>query len=229
MRTEYGRGDPGSESRREPQASAAPALFTDLYELTMLEAYLAENMHEDAVFSLAVRRLPARRNFLLACGLDSVLAYLEALRFQDDDIAYLASLRRFSKDCLDWLRDFRFTGDVYAVPEGTPIFANEPILEVVAPIAQGQLIEMLVVNQVHLQTVLASKAVRVVAAAQGRPVIDFGARRMHGIDAAEKAARAFFIAGVAATSNVLAGKEYARRTAPTRRLRHAAGSARPRG
>jgi nicotinate phosphoribosyltransferase len=186
----------------------APALFTDLYELTMLEAYLGEQMDEDAVFSLFVRRLPSRRNFLLACGLDTVLSYLETLHFEDDDIAYLASLGRFSRRFLDWLRAFHFTGDVYAVPEGTPVFANEPILEVVAPIAQGQLIETFVMNQIHLQTVLASKAARVVAAARGRPVIDFGPRRMHGIDAALKAARAFFIGGVAATSNVLAGKRY---------------------
>jgi nicotinate phosphoribosyltransferase len=189
-------------------ADMAPALFTDLYELTMLEAYLGEQMDEDAVFSLFVRRLPSRRNFLLACGVDTVLSYLETLHFEDDDIAYLASLGRFSRRFLDWLRAFRFTGDVYAVPEGTPVFANEPILEVVAPIAQGQLIETFVMNQIHLQTVLASKATRVVAAARGRPVIDFGPRRMHGIDAALKAARAFFIGGVAATSNVLAGKRY---------------------
>lgn len=189
-------------------ADTAPALFTDLYELTMLEAYMGERMDEEAVFSLFVRRLPAERNFLLTCGLDTVLSYLETLRFTDDDIAYVASLGRFSAGFLDWLRAFRFTGDVYAVPEGTPVFANEPILEVVAPIAQGQLIETLVMNQIHLQTVLASKAARVVAAARGRPVIDFGARRMHGIDAALKAARAFSIGGVAATSNVLAGKRY---------------------
>ena len=194
--------------RERALADAAPPLFTDLYELTMLEAYLGEQMDEDAVFSLFVRRLPAERNFLLACGLDTVLSYLETLRFKDDDIAYLASLGRFSRRFLDWLRAFRFTGDVYAVAEGTPVFANEPILEVMAPIAQGQLIETLVMNQIHLQTVLASKAARVVAAARGRPVIDFGPRRMHGIDAALKAARAFFIGGVAATSNVLAGKRY---------------------
>jgi nicotinate phosphoribosyltransferase len=189
-------------------ADTAPALFTDLYELTMLQAYVREQMDEDGVFSLFVRRLPSRRNFLLACGLDTVLSYLETLQFEDDDIAYLESLGRFSPRFLDWLRAFRFAGDVYAVPEGTPVFANEPILEVVAPIAQGQLVETFVMNQVHLQTVLASKAARVVTAARGRPVIDFGSRRMHGIDAALKAGRAFFVGGVAATSNVLAGKQY---------------------
>lgn len=185
-----------------------PALFTDLYELTMLQAYFEEDMSADAVFSLFVRRLPTRRNFLLACGLDTVLDYLENLRFGDEDIAYLASLGQFSERFLAWLRDFRFTGEVDAVPEGTPVFPNEPILEVVAPLPQAQLVETFIVNQVHVQTVLASKAQRVVTAAEGRPVIDFGARRMHGIDAALKAARAFYIGGVTATSNVLAGQRY---------------------
>ncbi|MBC7084711.1 MAG: nicotinate phosphoribosyltransferase, partial [Firmicutes bacterium] len=118
------------------------------------------------------------------------------------------SLGRFSERFLGWLSDFRFTGSVYAVPEGTPVFANEPILEIVAPLPQGQIVETFVMNQVHLQTLLASKAYRVVRAAEGRLVVDFGARRIHGVDAALKAARAFYIAGIAATSNVLAGREY---------------------
>ena len=194
----------GSGRERE----SALALFSDLYELTMLQAYLEEGMAGRAVFSLFVRRLPASRNFLLACGLDSVLDYLESLSFTEDDVAYLASLGPFSKRFLAWLGEFRFTGEVHAVPEGTPVFAEEPILEVVAPLPQAQLVETFVMNQVHLQTVLASKAQRVVAAADGRPVVDFGPRRMHGIDAALKAARAFYIGGVAATSNVLAGRRY---------------------
>lgn len=184
------------------------ALFTDLYELTMLHAYYEEGMMADAVFTLFVRRLPVRRNFLLACGVDTVLDYLETIRFSEEDLAYLDSLRQFSGSFLNWLRDFRFTGEVFAVPEGTPVFANEPILEIVAPLPQAQIVETFIMNQIHVQTVLASKAQRVVAAAEGRPVIDFGPRRMHGIDAALKAARAFWIGGVAATSNVLAGKLY---------------------
>ncbi len=184
------------------------ALFTDLYELTMLQAYFDRHMDEQAVFSLAVRRLPARRNYLLACGLDPVLTYLENLRFTGEDIAYLRSLERFTEPFLSWLRDFRFTGDVRAVPEGTPVFANEPLIEVIAPLPQAQVIETFVMNQVHLQTVLCSKAERIVTAAGGRRVVDFGPRRAHGIDAAMKAARAYYIAGVAATSNVLAGKRY---------------------
>lgn len=183
-------------------------LFTDLYELLMLQAYLEEGFTDRAVFSLFVRRLPKHRNFLLACGLEPVLAYLEQVRFTEDDITYLRSLGRFSDRLLASLREFRFEGDVYAMPEGTPVFAEEPILEVVAPIAQAQLVETFVMNQIHVHTVLASKAVRVVTAAQGRQVIDFGARRTHGIDAALKAARAFHIAGVHGTSNVLAGKLY---------------------
>ena len=183
-------------------------LFTDLYELTMLQAYLEEGMTDEAVFSLFVRRLPPRRNFLLACGLDTVLKYLESLSFGDRALAYLASLSKFSDHFLSWLRDFRFTGDVYAVLEGTPVFANEPLLEIVAPLPQAQLVETLVMNQIHVQTLLATKAQRVVTAAGDRPVIDFGARRIHGIDAAIKGARAFYIGGVAATSNVLAGKQF---------------------
>src|SRR5690606_27741931 len=109
---------------------------------------------------------------------------------------------------LDSLRDFRFAGEVRAVPEGTPVFANEPILEIRAPIAQAQIVETYVTNQIHLQTLLATKASRVVLAAQGRPVVDFGARRMHGVDDALKAARPFYIAGVVSTSNVLAGQLY---------------------
>lgn len=184
------------------------ALFTDLYELTMLQAYFEENMTEESVFSLFVRRLPHRRNFLLACGLDTVLDYLKTLRFTDDDLDYLNAQGMFSDRFLAWLRDLRFTGDVFAVPEGTPVFANEPLLEVVADLPQAQLVETFIMNQIHVQTLLATKAQRVVTAADGRPVVDFGARRMHGTDAAIKAARAFYIAGVAATSNVIAGKQW---------------------
>jgi nicotinate phosphoribosyltransferase len=193
----------------------SPALLTDLYELTMLEAYFEQRMSETAAFSLFVRRLPERRNYLLACGLDDVLSFLETLRFDADAIAYLDSLGRFSSRFLRHLENFRFTGDVHAVPEGTPVFALEPILEISAPIAEAQLVETFVMNQIHLQTVLASKAARVVEAAQGRPVIDFGLRRTHGIDAGLKAARAFHIAGVSATSNVAAGQAYGLKLAGT--------------
>lgn len=174
----------------------------------MLRAYFEERMHGTAVFSLFVRRLPEGRNALLACGLHDVLDFLETLRFDEPSLAYLSSLGRFSEPFLRQLQRLRFTGDVYAVAEGTPVFPPEPILEVVAPIAEAQLIETFVMNQVNLQTTLASKALRVVAAARGRPVVDFGLRRMHGLDAALKGARAFHIAGVSATSNVAAGQAY---------------------
>jgi nicotinate phosphoribosyltransferase len=191
------------------------ALLTDLYELTMAQAYFEEGMFEEGVFSLFVRRLPRRRNYLLACGLDDVLTFLETLRFDSAALAYLTSTGRFSERFLEYLERLRFTGDVYAVPEGTPAFANEPLLEVVAPIIEGQLVEAFVMNQIHLQTVLASKAARIVEAARGRQIVDFGLRRMHGIDAGLKAARAFHIAGVHATSNVAAGQAYGLRVSGT--------------
>ena len=189
-------------------AAFSPALLTDLYELTMLQAYFEEGMNDRAVFSLFVRRLPERRNYLVACGLDEVLAFLETLQFDQPALAYLDSLGRFSGRFLQFLERLRFTGDVHAVREGTPVFANEPMLEITAPITEAQVVESFVMNQIHLQTVLASKAARVVAAAQGRPVVDFGFRRIHGIDAGVKAARAFHIAGVSATSNVAAAQAY---------------------
>jgi nicotinate phosphoribosyltransferase len=193
----------------------SPALLTDLYELTMAQAYFEEGMSGDAVFSLFVRRLPSRRNYLLTCGLDDVLTFLEEFRFDAAALAYLDSLNRFSRTFLRYLEGLRFTGDVRAMPEGTPVFANEPILEIAAPIIEGQLVEPFVMNQIHLQTVLASKAARIVEAARGRQVVDFGLRRMHGTDAGLKAARAFHIAGVHATSNVAAGQVYGLRVSGT--------------
>lgn len=184
------------------------ALLTDLYQLTMLQAYWKEGMDDEAVFSLFFRRLPRNRNYMLACGLDDALRFLESFRFSEDARDYLATLGHFHEDFLDWLGDLRFEGDVYAMPEGTPVFPDEPILEVVAPIAQAQIAETFLMNQVHHQTVVASKAARVVSAARGRAVVDFGLRRMHGTDSGIKAARAFYVAGLAATSNVLAGRLY---------------------
>ena len=184
------------------------ALFTDFYELTMLQAYVACGMEADATFSLFVRRLPPNRNFVVACGIEDALDYLEQLHFSAEAIAFLDSLGKFSRPFLDWLADFRFTGEVRAVAEGTPMFAGEPILEVTAPIAQGQLLETYLMNAIHLQTLLASAGARVVAAARGRTVVDFAARRIQGIETAVKAARAFYIAGVDSTSNVLAGRNY---------------------
>jgi nicotinate phosphoribosyltransferase len=182
--------------------------LTDLYQLTMLQSYLEHRMNDTAVFDLFVRRLHPNRNYLVASGLEDVLHYLETLTFSNEHLAYLRSLNRFSSDFLDYLGSLRFTGDVYAVREGTVVFANEPLLEIVAPLPQAQIIETFVINQVHLQTLAASKAARVVVTAQGRSIVDYGLRRIHGTDAGLKAARAFYIAGVDATSNVLAGEVY---------------------
>lgn len=179
-------------------------LLTDLYELNMVQAYLLEGMTGTATFELHVRRLPSVRNYVLACGLGDVLASLEALRFGADSIDFLRE-RGFGAGFLDWLGAFRFRGDVTAVPEGTPVFAEEPILQVTGPLPHVQLVETLVLHAVHLQTVVASKAARVVAAAAGRPVIDFGLRRTPGT---VEAVRAMWIAGVAGTSNVLAARCY---------------------
>jgi nicotinate phosphoribosyltransferase len=165
-------------------------------------------MSDRAVFSLFVRRLPESRNFLLACGLDTVLGYLEGLRFDEEALDFLASRGEFDDAFLEWLGRLRFTGDVRAVPEGTPVFADEPLLEVEAPLPEAQLVETFVMNQMHMQTVLASKAARVKRAAGERMVVDFGLRRMHGADAGLRSARAFHVAGIDGTSNVLAGKVY---------------------
>ncbi len=182
------------------------SLLTDLYELTMLQSYFDAGMNDVAVFDLFMRRLPGNRNFLVACGLEHVLHYLESLTFSDEALEYLRSVKRFSEPFLNSLRDFRFTGDVYAILEGTVIFANEPLIQVVAPLREAQLVETFLMNQVQLASLAASKASRIVWAAHGRSVVDFGARRMHGGDAAIKQPRAFYIAGVDSTSNVLAGQ-----------------------
>ena len=198
----------GSPARGEWVTEENVALLTDQYELTMLQAYWKEQMFGEGVFSLFVRRLPESRNFLIAAGLDTALAYLETLHFGSEALEHLRRRPELEPAFVDWLSGLRFTGDVHAVPEGTPVFGEEPLLEVRAPLPQAQLIETVLMNQVHLGTLLASKAARVVLAAGGRQVMDFGLRRMHGTDAGLKGARAFYVAGVAATSNVLAGKVY---------------------
>ncbi|MGD9539621.1 nicotinate phosphoribosyltransferase [Methylocystis sp.] len=196
------------QSQQRKRSVSSSALFTDLYELAMLRAYFELGMEAQATFSLFVRKLPPQRNFLIAAGLNELLETIENLRFEPQQIDYLASLEISTKPFLDWLAGFRFSGDIDAMPEGAPFFENEPIMEVVAPIAEAQLIETLVLNQIGLQTMLASKAARVVDAARGRSVVDFGARRAQGIDAAMNGARAFYIGGVESTSNVAAGERY---------------------
>ncbi|PXX89869.1 nicotinate phosphoribosyltransferase [Marinobacter vulgaris] len=184
------------------------SLLVDLYELAMAQAYWSEGMDDTAVFSLFFRQLPDNRNFVLACGQQSVVSIIESLTFTEEHIGRLESLDRFQPEFLDWLRNFRFSGSVHAVAEGTPVFPQEPLLEIEGPIAEVQLLESLVMNYVHLESVLASKAVRLVSAAEGRPVVDFGMRRTHGLDAAHRGVRAYRLAGLAGTSNVLAGLDF---------------------
>jgi nicotinate phosphoribosyltransferase len=184
------------------------ALLTDLYQLTMLQAYRAGGMNDIASFELFVRALPPRRNFLLAAGLEQVVDYLVALRFGDDELAWLASTGRFDDAFLDSLRDFRFTGDLDAMPEGTVAFADQPLLRVTAPLREAQFIETRVLNLVHFQTLVASKAARCVLAAGGRPLVDFGMRRAHGAEAGVLSARASYLAGFAGTATVEAARRF---------------------
>jgi len=182
------------------------ALLTDLYQLTMLQAYLDEGMNEPAVFELFVRKLPSSRNFLVAAGLEQAMEFLETLAFTEDEIAWLERQGGFSRRLLDYLRNFRFHGDVHAMPEGTVFFADEPILRVTAPLPQAQFVESRLLNIVHFQTLIASKAARMVLAAPHKLLIDFGMRRAHGAEAAIYAARAAYLAGFTGTATAEAGR-----------------------
>ena len=188
------------------------ALSTDLYEITMLAGYVTAGHAPLASFELFTRRLPANRGYLVAAGLEQALVFLEEVRFTPADIDYLRSLpelQRLPPWFFDrYLSNFRFTGDVHAVPEGTPVFAGEPLLRVTAPLPEAQLVETALLAIVSFQTSVASKAARVVHAAQGRPVVEFGARRAHGPEAAALAARAAYLAGCAGTSNLEAGARW---------------------
>jgi nicotinate phosphoribosyltransferase len=188
------------------------ALSTDLYEITMLAGYVTAGHAPLASFELFTRRLPANRGYLVAAGLEQALVFLEEVRFTPADIDYLRSLpelQRLPSWFFDrYLPNFRFTGDVHAVPEGTPVFAGEPLLRVTAPLPEAQLVETALLAIVSFQTSVASKAARVVHAAQGRPVVEFGARRAHGPEAAALAARAAYLAGCAGTSNLEAGARW---------------------
>jgi nicotinate phosphoribosyltransferase len=184
------------------------ALFTDLYELTMAASYFQHRMFAPATFSLFVRKLPPDRGFLVAAGLEEVARFLQAFSFSSEDIEFLRQTKRFQPDFLEYLSHLRFTGEVHALPEGRICFAHEPLLEITAPIIEAQLVETLVINAIHLQTLIASKAARCFHAAQGRKLVDFALRRTHGVDAGLKVARASYLAGFDGTSNVLAGKLY---------------------
>jgi nicotinate phosphoribosyltransferase len=183
------------------------SLFTDFYELTMCASYFDNNKFEPATFDLFIRRLHKNRSYLLFAGLEQVLHYLESVKFTEEHLAYLAK-QGFANDFLDYLRNFKFTGDVWAAPEGTVAFPCEPLIRVTAPIIEAQLVETFLLNTVNLQTMIATKASRVVHAAKGKAVIEFGLRREHGVDAGMKVARCSYIAGCQGTSNVLAGLTY---------------------
>lgn len=187
------------------------ALFTDLYELTMMQGYLETGHNPDATFSLFFRDLPPDRGYVVTAGLEQAVHYLETLSFDEAALAYLAELD-FSEDFLAYLGDFDFTGDVRALPEGTVVFPDEPLLEVTAPILEAQLFETVLINQVGFQSLVATKAARmrdaVEAHGDDQSLVDFGSRRAHGTDAGMKAARAAYLGGFDGTSNVAAGRAF---------------------
>src|SRR6185295_7629565 len=188
--------------------AASSILLTDLYTLTMLEGFHAEGMDGIASYEFFVRDLPPSRGFLIAAGLEQALEYLETARFTKQDLDWLLESGRFPEEFVNHLSQWRFTGGVDAMPEGTPFFADEPILRVTAPISQAQLVESRIINLLNLQTMLASKATRCVMAAGGKLLVDFGLRRPHGAEAGLFAARASYLAGFDGTATTLAGKLY---------------------
>ncbi len=192
-------------------AGAGPgdsALLTDLYQLNMMQAYLDRGMMGTAVFEFFTRKLPSNRGFLMAAGLEQALGYLENLRFTGSEIEWLSSTGRFRRNLLDYLAGFRFTGDVHAMPEGTVFFADEPIIRVTAPMPEAQLVETRLINLLHFESLIASKAARHVLIAPGKQLVDFGLRRAHAAEAGLLAARASYIAGYAGTASVLAGERF---------------------
>jgi nicotinate phosphoribosyltransferase len=188
--------------------SSQRALLTDLYQLTMGQVYFELGMHDTAVFELFVRRLPRTRRFLIAAGLEQAVEYLEQLRFTAEELEYLAGLGIFKPAFLEHLSKLRFTGSLHAMPEGTPFFADEPVARITAPILEAQLVESRILNIVHFQSLIASKAARCVLAGRGRHLVDFGMRRAHEGDAALYAARAAYLAGFHATATIEAGRRF---------------------
>jgi nicotinate phosphoribosyltransferase len=191
-----------------PSLCTHSGLLTDLYELTMAAGYLQTRFEARATFELFARSLPPRRNYLVAAGLEQALEFLENVRFSPEEIAYLRGhpvFRHVRDEFFEFLATFRFTGDLWAMPEGTVVFAGEPILRLTAPVAEAQIVETALLATINFQTMIASKAARVVTAARGKPVIEFGARRAHGCEASLLVARAATIGGCQGTSNTLAG------------------------
>ncbi len=183
------------------------SLLTDLYELTMAQVYFKEGLDKTAIFDFYTRPVK-KRSFLINAGLEQLLYYLENIHFTDEDLEYLRSTGLFEEDFLKYLKDFRFTGNIYAMDEGEIIFPNEPIVQVEAPLIEAQIIETFLINTLQHPILVATKAMRCFLAARGTVLVDFGLRRAHGTDAGMKAARSSFIGGFAGTSNVLAGKVY---------------------
>ena len=183
-------------------------LLTDLYELNMVQAYLEHDVTDVAVFEFFVRSLPPGREFLVAAGLEQALDFLEDLHFSTSDLQWLRNSNRFSDDLIGYLEGLRFTGDVHAIAEGTVFFPNEPILRVTAPLPVAQLVETRLINILHFQTLIATKAARYVLLAQGKQLVDFGLRRAHGAEAGLLAARASYLAGFAGTATMLANQMY---------------------
>lgn len=192
-----------------PTSHQHSGLLTDLYELTMAAGYFQSRFDARATFELFVRNLPPERNFLVAAGLEQALEFVENIRFAATEIDYLRRLpvfRHVRGEFFDYLARFRFTGDVWAIPEGSLVFAGEPLLRVTAPIIEGQILETCLLSAINFQTMVASRAARLTIAAKGKPVVEFGARRAHGSEAGIFAARAAWIAGCQGTSNVMAGR-----------------------
>jgi nicotinate phosphoribosyltransferase len=184
------------------------SLLTDLYQLSMIQAYLESDQTDTAVFEFFVRKLPPQRDFLMAAGLEQALDFLEGLRFSREELGWLERTGRFSARLIDYLADFRFSGEVHAMPEGALFFGNEPILRVTAPLPEAQLVETRLINILHFQTLIASKASRLVLLAPNKLLVDFGLRRAHGAEAGLMAARASYIAGFAGTATLLAEKSF---------------------
>ncbi|WP_296241502.1 nicotinate phosphoribosyltransferase [uncultured Faecalicoccus sp.] len=184
------------------------SLVMDFYELTMSQCYFNQDKNQEVVFDLFYRNNPDNGGLCLFCGLEQVIEYVKNLHFEKEDIEYLRSLQMFSEDFLEYLSTIRFTGDIYAIPEGTPVFPHEPLLRVKAPIIEAQLVETALLLALNHQTLIATKARRIVQASEGRAVMEFGARRAHNFDAAIYGARAAYIAGCVGSATTYAGKEY---------------------
>lgn len=184
-------------------------MLIDFYELTMSKGYLDHNLQDTyAYFDLFFRSVPENGGYAIMAGVDQMIDYLKALQFTEDDLAYLASLRTFDERFLDYLRHFQFSCDIWAIPEGTPIFPNEPIVKVRGPIIQAQMIETMLLVTINHQSLIATKTSRIVRSAKGRPVLEFGSRRAQGYDAAVLGARAAYIAGVAGTACTICGEQF---------------------